>query len=56
LSKEADDDFISLTDIAKYKNPEEPNVVAANWLRNRNAIEYPGIWNSSCTSSRTVNV
>ena len=27
-------DFISLTDIAKYKNREEPNVVVANWMRN----------------------
>jgi hypothetical protein len=38
------DDFISLTDIAKYKNPEEPSVVVANWLRNHNTIEYLGIW------------
>lgn len=34
----------SLTDIARYKNPEEPNVVVANWMRNRNTIEYLGIW------------
>jgi hypothetical protein len=44
LSHGTPDDFISLTDIAKYKNPEEPNVVVANWLRNRNTIEYLGIW------------
>jgi len=44
LSQGTPDDFISLTDIAKYKNPEEPNVVVANWLRNRNTIEYLGIW------------
>lgn len=44
LSKGTDDDYISLTDIAKYKNPQEPNVVVANWLRNRNTIEYLGIW------------
>ena len=36
-------DFISLTDIAKFKT-EEPNAVIANWLRNRNTIEYLGIW------------
>lgn len=36
-------DFISLTDIAKFKS-EEPNAVIANWLRNRNTIEYFGIW------------
>lgn len=44
LSVGTPDDFISLTDIAKYKNSEEPNVVVANWLRNRNTIEYLGIW------------
>lgn len=27
-------DYVSLTDIAKYKNREEPNVVVANWMRN----------------------
>ena len=27
-------DYVSLTDIAKYKNREEPNVVVANWRRN----------------------
>ncbi|CAM3198318.1 KilA-N domain-containing protein [Streptobacillus felis] len=37
-------DYISLTDIAKYKNKEEPNVVVANWMRNFNTIEYLGIW------------
>ena len=37
-------DYISLTDIAKYKNKEEPNVVVANWMRNYNTIEYLGIW------------
>lgn len=37
-------EFISLTDVARYKNPEEPNVVVANWMRNRNTIEYLGIW------------
>ena len=44
LSQGTLDDYISLTDIAKYKNTEEPNVVVANWLRNRNTIEYLGIW------------
>lgn len=44
LSKGLNDDYISLTDIAKYKNPEEPAAVIANWMRNRNTIEYLGIW------------
>ncbi|MBQ4437546.1 KilA-N domain-containing protein [bacterium] len=38
-----DTDFISLTDIAKFKS-EDPNSVIANWLRNRNTVEYLGIW------------
>lgn len=38
-----DNDFISLTDIARYKT-EEPNVVIGNWMRNRNTIEYLGTW------------
>ena len=37
-------DYISLTDIARYKNKEEPNIVVANWMRNFNTIEYLGIW------------
>ena len=36
-------DYISLTDIAKYKS-DEPNAVIANWLRNRNTIEFLGVW------------
>lgn len=39
-----ENDFISLTDIARYKNPEEPNTVVGNWMRNRNTIEYLGLW------------
>jgi hypothetical protein len=38
-----DDDYISLTDIAKYKS-DDPTAVIANWMRNRNTIEYLGIW------------
>jgi len=38
-----EEDFISLTDIAKFKS-DEPNAVIGNWMRNRNTIEYLGIW------------
>ena len=38
-----EDDYISLTDIAKFKS-DDPTAVIANWMRNRNAIEYLGIW------------
>lgn len=37
------DDYISLTDLARHKS-DEPNAVIANWLHNRNTIEYLGIW------------
>ena len=37
-------DYISLTDIAKQKNSVDPNAVITNWLRNRNTIEYLGLW------------
>ncbi len=40
-----EDDYISLTDIAKYKS-DEPTAVIGNWMRNRNTIEYLGIWES----------
>ncbi|MDR3285857.1 MAG: KilA-N domain-containing protein [Prevotellaceae bacterium] len=36
-------DYISLTDIAKFKT-SDPNAVIGNWMRNRNVIEYLGIW------------
>ena len=37
------DDYISLTDIARYKS-EEPKMVIQNWMRNRNTIEFLGVW------------
>jgi len=43
LSKNGDD-YISLTDIAKSKNPEFPAEVIKNWLRTRFTIEFVGLW------------
>jgi len=37
-------DYISLTDIAKSKNSDEPKDVVKNWLRNKNTIEFLGLW------------
>ena len=37
-------DYICITDIAKQKNFIDPNGVIANWMRNRNTIEFLGIW------------
>ena len=36
--------YISLTDIAKYKNTDDPRFVIQNWMRNRNTLEYIGLW------------
>jgi hypothetical protein len=44
LSQGTDDDYISLTDIAKYKNPEFPADVIKNWLLTRFTIDYLGAW------------
>jgi len=38
------DDFISLTDIARYKDSANMDTIIQNWLRNRNTIELLGFW------------
>ena len=37
-------DFICLTDIARYKNENASDDLLRNWLRNRNTVEFLGIW------------
>lgn len=37
-------DFICITDIAKYKNPDAPADIIKNWLRSKNTIELLGLW------------
>ena len=37
-------DYISLTDLAKYKDPEHTDDIVKNWMRNRNTIELLGFW------------
>ncbi|KXB69502.1 KilA-N domain-containing protein [Peptoniphilus sp. DNF00840] len=37
-------DYISLTDIARYKNKNEPKDVVKNWMRVRDTIEFLGLW------------
>jgi hypothetical protein len=44
LSKGTDDDYISLTDIAKYKNADFSSDVIQNWMRLRGTVEYLGLW------------
>ena len=37
-------DYFSLTDIARYKNPEAPRFVIQNWMRRIDTIQYIGLW------------
>lgn len=37
-------DYISITDIARQKNPIEPKDVVKNWMRLKNTLEYLGLW------------
>lgn len=37
-------EYISLTDIAKYRNTDDPRFVIQNWMRNRNTLEFIGLW------------
>ena len=39
-----EEDYISLTDIARYKDSKRTDYIIQNWLRNRNTIEFLGIW------------
>ena len=37
-------EYISLTDLARYANPEEPKIPIQTWMRNRDVIAYLGLW------------
>jgi len=39
-----DKDFISLTDIARYRDLERSDYILQNWMRNRSSIEFIGLW------------
>lgn len=44
VSQGNDDDYISLTDIARKKDGEYPSYAIQNWLRNKNTLQYLGVW------------
>ncbi len=44
IQKKNHNDYLSLTDIARYKNKEHTDDVIKNWLRNRFTIELLGLW------------
>ena len=47
--KQDRDDYISLTDTAKIKDRDNPRYIIQSWMRNRNTIEYLGVWKTCIT-------
>ncbi len=37
------EDYVAITDLARHKS-DDPTAVIGNWMRNRNTIEFLGIW------------
>lgn len=44
ISKGDNEDYISLTDIAKKKDGEYPSYAIQNWLRSKNTLQFLGVW------------
>ncbi|MSP33964.1 MAG: KilA-N domain-containing protein [Rickettsiales bacterium] len=44
IFRQREDDYISLTDIAKHKNREATGLVISHWLSTRYTVEFMGIW------------
>ena len=46
FSEDYRNEYISLTDIARFRNSDDPRFAIQNWMRNRNTIEFLGLWES----------
>lgn len=44
LQSVSGNDYICLTDIARHKDNKRSDYLISNWLRNRNTIEFLGLW------------
>jgi len=44
LFKQNKEEFISLTDMAKFRDSERTNYIIQNWMRTRSTIEFIGLW------------
>ena len=44
LFQHRDEDYVSLTDIARHRDADRGDYIIQNWMRNRNTIEFLGIW------------
>ena len=43
FSEDYRNEYISLTDIARFRNSDDPRFAIQNWMRNRNTIEFLGL-------------
>ena len=48
VQNRSNQDYISLTDIARYRNSQDPFAVINNWMRSRSTIEFLGLWEKLC--------
>ena len=46
IIKFGNSEYISLTDLARYANPDEPKIPIQTWMRNKDVISYLGLWES----------
>ncbi len=44
IYSQKNEDFISLTDMARFKNAEVTGIVISHWLSTRNTVEFMGLW------------
>lgn len=44
LFKQDDEEYISLTDMARFRDSDRTNYIIQNWMRTRNTIEFLGLW------------
>ncbi len=44
ITKINEDDFICLTDMAKFRDAKRTNYIIQNWMRTQNTIEFLGLW------------
>ncbi len=44
LYSEKEEEYISLTDMAKFRDPQRTNYIIQNWMRTRSTIEFLGLW------------
>ena len=44
LIKQDKEEYISLTDMARFRDSDRTDYIIQNWMRNRNTIEFLGLW------------